>query len=156
MIETLKAWFERMGVAGNKRKILDVQQFAHTHRNYLVMVFDPKDDTMFCSFRDKQISAKIKSADGFDHHVVKNVLKLSTFDREVDRLVGSILDTLKFPIALKHCSKCDRDLAGGYNFCGLCGTEYVKRPWIPGSTFVSFIDGAVHNIAKAIFKAKKA
>lgn len=91
MIQKIKAWFY-------KRKMLDIQQFAHSHRNYLVIICDPKDDTMFMSFRNKQISAKIKSADGINHKVVKNVLKHSTFEREIDRLLGGIIDALKTPL----------------------------------------------------------
>lgn len=91
MIAKIKAWFY-------KRKMLDIQQFTHAHRRYLVMVFDPKDDTMFMAFRDKQISGKISSADGVNHKVVRNVLKHSTFEREIDRLLGGIIDTLKCPL----------------------------------------------------------
>jgi hypothetical protein len=81
-----------------KRKMLNVQQFAHAHRDFLVIVCDPRDDTMFMSYRDKQVTGKIRSNDGINHRVVKNVLKHSTFDREIDRLLGGIIDVLRCPL----------------------------------------------------------
>lgn len=77
------------------RKMLTVQQFAHKHRSYLVIVCDPKDDTIFVSYKDKHISAKIKSVDGKNHHVVKRVLKHSYFKTEIDRFLGGLIDALK-------------------------------------------------------------
>jgi len=91
MLEKLKALFF-------KRKMLDIQQFCHQHRRYLVIVCDPKDDTMFVSYRDKQVGGRIKSADGHNHRVVKNVLNHSVFEREIDRLIGAIIDTVKVPL----------------------------------------------------------
>lgn len=91
MINKLKEWFY-------KRKILNIQQFAHNHRNYLVIVCDPKDDTMFVSYRNKQVSARIKSEDGLNHHVVKGVLKHSIFEREIDRYIGGLVYGLKLPL----------------------------------------------------------
>lgn len=81
-----------------KRKQLDIQEFCHSHRNYLVIVLDPKDDTMFVSYKDKQISGKIKSADGVERRVVKKVLKFSTFESAIDRFIGGIMDVLKLPL----------------------------------------------------------
>lgn len=91
MIEEIKRWFYT-------RKMLNIQQFCHNHRNYLVIVCDPKDDTLFISFRDKQVSGRVKSADGKNHKVVKNMLKHSTFDREIDRFFGGIIDAMQLPL----------------------------------------------------------
>jgi hypothetical protein len=77
---------------------MDVQRFAHTHKNYLVIVCDPKDDTIFVSYRDKQVAGMIKSMDGKNHKVIKNLIKHSTFDREIDRFLGGIIDVLKTPL----------------------------------------------------------
>lgn len=81
-----------------KRKMLSIQEFAHTHRNYLVIVADPKDDTLFMSYRDKQVSGKIRSDDGRDHDVVKRVLKHSTFHSAIDRFLASLILRLECPI----------------------------------------------------------
>lgn len=64
------------------------------------MVFDPKDDTMFASCYGKQVTGRISSADGINHKVVKNVLKHSTFEREVDRFLGGVIDVLKVPLKI--------------------------------------------------------
>jgi len=91
ILTRFKAWRER-------RKILDVQAFAHAHRNYLVIVCDPKDDSMFATFRGKQVTAKMRSEDGLNHHIVKNMLKHSTFEREIDRFIGGLIFGLKIPL----------------------------------------------------------
>lgn len=118
MIERIKAWY-------HTRNVLNVQEFAQRHRNFLVIVCDPRDDTMFMSYRGKQISAKIKSQDGIDHKVLKNVLKYSTFEREIDRFLGGVLDALKSPMV------------------GI------------SNTFYAFLDGGVHAIALALRKKDK-
>lgn len=91
MLEKIKAWFY-------KRKMLNIQQFCHNHHNFLVIVCDPRDNVMFVSYRGKQVGGKIKSEDGKDHKVVKNVLKHSTFEREIDRLIGAIMVSMKLPL----------------------------------------------------------
>lgn len=80
--------------------MLNVQRFAHHNRSLLVMVFDPQDDTMFVAFGDKQISAKIRSADGLDYNVVKGVLEHSTFSDQIDRFLGGIIDAIKLPVTV--------------------------------------------------------
>jgi len=81
-----------------EHKMLNVQRFAHAHRNMLIIVCDPRDDTMFISYRDKNVTGRVSSQDGIDHRVVRNVLKHSTFNREIDRLLGGIIDVLRTPL----------------------------------------------------------
>ncbi len=88
LIQTIKDWNLR-------RKMLNIQQFAHAHRHFLVIIADPKDDTIFVSYRDKQLSGKISSADGQGHEVVKRLLKHSTFHSSIDRFLASLVDVLK-------------------------------------------------------------
>lgn len=133
----------------NTRKMLNIQEFANRHKNFLVMVCDPRDDTMFMAHRGKQVTGRVSSADGQEHHVVKNVLKHSKFEGELSRLIGTIMDALKTPLAVRHCAKCDTPNHKG-NFCAECGTELQKAVYIPGNTFYSFIDGALYRITKAI------
>jgi len=80
------------------RRILRLQGFAQELRDDLVIVARPKDDLMFMSYRGKQVVGKIRSMDGKNHKVVKNVLKASTFEREMPRFVGGVMDVLKSPI----------------------------------------------------------
>lgn len=91
MIKKIKQWFY-------ERKMIDVQTFAQKHRSMLVIVLDPRDDTAFISHRGKQVCGKFKSLDGKNHHVVKNVLKHSVFEREFDRLVGGLMEMMKLPL----------------------------------------------------------
>lgn len=78
--------------------MLTIQQFAHQHKNYLVIIADPKDDNIFVSYKDKQVSGKISSADGLHHEVVRRVLAHSSFNSAIDRFLGGIIDVLKCPI----------------------------------------------------------
>lgn len=102
-----------------KRKMLDIQQFAHNHRKYLVIIADPKDDTIFVSFGDQQVTGKIKTADGRNHNVVRRVLKNSGFENTIDFFLVGVMEVLKMK-----------------------GIEYF-------SDFGKFIDGALFNISKA-------
>lgn len=98
----------------HKRKSLNIQEFCHFNKDLLIIVLDPKTDEMRISYRDKIVSGTIKSMDGKDHHVVKNVLKHSTFEREIDRVIGAIIDVMKLP--LEHGSDFFKFLDGAlYN-----------------------------------------
>ena len=127
MLEYLKRWYYT-------RKMLNVQEFAHKHRDFLVIVCDPRDDTMFMSYRDKQISAKIRSMDGIDHRVVKNILRHSTFEREIDRLIGAVTDA--FTVKGERCKEC-RQLVNPAQVSSF-------------NTFIHFLDGALFRITKVL------
>lgn len=108
--------------------MLNVQDFAHHHKNFLVIVCDPNDDTMFVSYRDKQVSGKIRSMDGQDFDVVKNVLRHSHFADSFDLFVAGVLDVLKAPLTNPHVNE-----------------------------FVKFLDAALYRISKSIkFTSKDA
>lgn len=91
---------EKKGISGWlwRRRMLAIQNFAEANRDRIVIVADPKDDMMYVAYRGRQVVGKIKSADGKRHHVVRDVLKASTFEREVPRFIGGILDVLRSPI----------------------------------------------------------
>ena len=130
MIHRIKSWL-------HKDQALNIEQFAHAHRGFLVIVCDPKDDTMFMAYRDKIVSGRIKSMDGFDHRVVKNVLKVSTFEREIDRLIGAVIDMLS--IRADRCTECKQVI-------------HPLSKWV--NSFYSFIDGGLFNITAALRKQK--
>jgi hypothetical protein len=101
--ETLLNGVERLRAARDEQKRLNVQDFAHANRSLLIMVFDPKDDMMFASFGDKQISAKIRSIDGREYEVVKGVLDQSSFHDQIDRFLGGVIDIMRTPLEIgKH------------------------------------------------------
>lgn len=93
MINKIREWIDT-------QRSLNVQRFAHQNRRLLVMVFDPQDDTMFISFGDKQISGRIRSADGLDYDVVKGVLEHSTFSDQIDRFLGGIIFAISLPVTV--------------------------------------------------------
>lgn len=78
---------------------LTVQEFARRNRSYLVIVLDPKDDTLFMSHRGKQVYNHIKSFDGKRRNVVKGVLKHSRFASKIDQFLFVMADSLQLPVA---------------------------------------------------------
>lgn len=96
MIAKLKSWFLQM----QKRKTLDIQEFTQRHRNYIVFVCDPKDDSIFVAYRGKHVAGRMRSNDGLNHHVLKNMMRHSTFDREIDRFIGGLMEVSKIPLKI--------------------------------------------------------
>lgn len=91
--------FKIISLALQRRRLMDIQTFAHHHRRYLVIIADPKDDTLFMAFRDKQVATKIKSADGKKYNVIQQVLRHSTFESSIDRFLAALIDAFQTPIA---------------------------------------------------------
>ncbi len=85
-------------MSAEKKQMLTIQEFAHLHRKFLVIVVDPRDDMMFMAYRDKQVTGKLKSSDGVDHKIMKRLLKHSTFEHEISRFIGAIVFSLKASI----------------------------------------------------------
>ena len=79
---------------------LGVPDFAHAHKDLLVIVCDPKTDNIFVGYNDIVVSGRIKSAVGKRMHVVRDVLRYSQFNSGVDLLIAQIAETLK--LSLKH------------------------------------------------------
>ncbi len=94
MIATLKEWFTKRSA----RKALDIHEFAQRHRSYVVIVCDPKDDSIHVSYRGRIASGRMRSTDGLNHHVLKNMMKFSTFDREIDRFIGGLMEVIQVPL----------------------------------------------------------
>ena len=81
-----------------KKKMLSIQEFAQANRSYLVMVCDPLDDTVFMSYQGKQVAGRLRSEDGKHGEVLKGVLKHSTFEKEIDRFLGGIINLLQLSV----------------------------------------------------------
>lgn len=88
-----------------RRKMLNVQDFAHDNRNLLVIVADPQDDTIFVAYKDKQVSGRIKSMDGIDYQVVKKLLKGSQFESHIERFIGALIDIIRTPLTRQQVSE---------------------------------------------------
>lgn len=86
------------------RRMLNIQDFAHANKNLLVIVADPQDDTIFVSFKDKQVAGKIKSADGIDYQVVKRLMRGSSFESNIERFIGALIDIIRTPLTTQQVS----------------------------------------------------
>jgi hypothetical protein len=84
----------RLLFSRDPRNLYTIKQFAHAHKDFLIIVCDPKSDRIFATYRDRFVNGKIKSTDGKKTKVVKGVLKYSRFDHHIDSFIASIAETL--------------------------------------------------------------
>lgn len=76
---------------------MDISEFAHANKDLLIIVCDPKTDNIFVGYKDKVVSARMKTADGKRMRVVKNVLIHSQFKKHVDPFLHGIAQALQLP-----------------------------------------------------------
>lgn len=108
-----------LGVFKNKK--MEIGEFAEANRNLLVIVADPKDDTLFVAYNGKFAGGRLKDKSGAKAGAIKEMLSSSTyFQSTMDSLMISLVDLLQLP-----------KLTKGAN------------------TFFHFIDGAIFNIAES-------
>lgn len=73
--------------------------FAHENKDLLIIVGDPLTDNMFVAYKDKMVLGKIKSLDGAEQSVVRDVLKRSSvksqFDLALELFLSGFSDLLK-------------------------------------------------------------
>ena len=96
----------------------EVKEFMHANKDLLVIVCDPKDDSVFVSYKDKVAGGKIVSLKGDKPNLVKNVLKSAGFERHIDDFLISLAEAIG-----------------------------VKK-FIHANSLMHFIDGALYNISK--------
>ncbi len=80
------------------RNLYTIREFGHLNREFLIIVCDPKSDRMYAMYKDKFVNGKIKSMDGKNTHVIRNVLKYSLFEKSIDGFIASLMETLHLPI----------------------------------------------------------
>ena len=101
----------------------EIQAFCHKYRSKLIIIADPNDDTIIATHKDKSVMGRLRSPDGKFEKVIKNVIKSSLFEHEIDKLIGGLTKILEASLsnrAVQH--------------------------------FVLFLDGALFNISKALNK----
>lgn len=76
----------------------EIPEFMHKHKDLLLIVCDPKTDTIFASYKDSMISGKIKSPTGKNLEVVRNVLRASRFEDTQDLFFTSLIEVLQLPV----------------------------------------------------------
>lgn len=73
--------------------------FASENKNLLIIVADPLTDYMFVAYKDKMVLGQVKSLEGSEQHVVKDVLKRSAvksqFDYALEMFLSGLSDLLK-------------------------------------------------------------
>jgi len=121
LFQILKVLFDR-----EERIAYTLSEFAHQNKDMLIIVADPKTDKLFVGYKDKHVLTKINSAEGRDLRVVRNVLKRSTFQSNIDYLQVALIEVLKVPLKNKY-----------YN------------------QFMQWLDGALYNIGVALARDKK-
>lgn len=75
-----------------------VPDFAHAHKDLLVIVCDPKTDNIFVGYGDQIVSGRIKTALGKELNVVRNVLDHSQFKENVNPFITGIMEVLQLPL----------------------------------------------------------
>lgn len=96
---------------------LEVGEFANRHRNLLVIVADPKDDTIFVTHKGKYVGGKLRATDGSCDHIIRDMLKESTFHMRIDHFLIGVAEKM-----------------------GLKKLAFANN-------FLQFVDGAVFNLA---------
>jgi hypothetical protein len=87
------------GIKTKTEKDIAIKDFLHKHlSDKLIIIADPSDDSLYMKFGKNFVLTKIKSMDGKNHKVVKNVLKYSRFKSNIDRFLGGMIDALQLSV----------------------------------------------------------
>lgn len=86
----------------NHDETVTISEFAHAHPEYLIIVANPKSDRLFMAYKGKHVYNQIKNAEGKELHVVRDMLKRSTFAGSIDHFIVSLVDI--FQVSLKHAN----------------------------------------------------
>lgn len=91
-------WYQAYKTWKNDRLTKSVSEFAHRHKNLMVIVLDPAEDTMFMAYNDQQVFNKIKTVDGKNRNIVRGVLKESQFKANIDFFLVAILEGMELTL----------------------------------------------------------
>ncbi len=91
-------WIQAYIESRKLKQRLSVSDFAHKHRNLVVIVLDPETDELYMAYRDVQVLNVIKSADGRKQNIVKGLMKAGQFKSKIDAFLIEIIEWLKIPI----------------------------------------------------------
>lgn len=82
----------------SKSKEDRIGQFIHANRNLLIIVCDPATDKLVMAYKDKVVINKIVGFDKGAKDVVKNVLRKSSFQSNIDKFISSLSQSLELSI----------------------------------------------------------
>lgn len=81
---------------------IGISEFAHSHPELLIIVANPETDKLFMSYGTKHVFNQIKSPEGKELHIVRDLLKRSTFGSNIDHFVITLVDI--FQVSLKKAN----------------------------------------------------
>lgn len=83
-----------------KKKIMsfEVPEFAQKNPDLLIIVCDPKTDMIFVGHKGEMVLGNIKSADGKQMKIVRNVLDHSQFKTAINPFITGLLEALQLPL----------------------------------------------------------
>lgn len=103
-----------------ENEAIAVGEFAHQNKHLIVIVADPKDDSIFVAYNDNFVSGRIRGIEGDKVHIVRDLMASARlFDSEIDRFLMGLMEVLKV-----------RRLSAGVN------------------NFLQYLDGALYNISR--------
>jgi hypothetical protein len=76
----------------NKEQWQKFQEFAHDHKDYLIMVASPREDAILVAFQDLQAFVKFPGKDMADG-VVFNALRKSKFKEAIDPFMAGVIES---------------------------------------------------------------
>lgn len=72
--------------------------FVKKNRDVLVIMADPKTNVVTAFYKGKVVAAKIRQADGSRKSVVRNALKHSVFENNIDQFIMGIAEVLRMKL----------------------------------------------------------
>ena len=87
-------------LTGHTKAELTMGEFAANNPDLVVIVLNPKDDTVFVGLRNKVVYSKIKNATGKKQRVIRSLLWESQFKDSMDGIVVALVDVFKVPLRL--------------------------------------------------------
>lgn len=123
------------------RHLYTLSEFGHTNPDLLIIVCDPATDRMYAMYKNRFVNTKIKSNTGKSTHVVRDVLRYSLFEKNVDSFLGTIVEFLHLPI-----------MKGNQFYKVIDGFLYniaksllkAKKP-VPGAVKSPFVEKSINN-----------
>lgn len=81
-----------------KRLGKEIPKFMHENKDLLLIICDPKTDTIFMGYKDQMISGKIKSPTGKNLKVIQGVLRESLFEDRADMFLSGLVEVMRLPV----------------------------------------------------------
>lgn len=80
-------------------KEIAIKDFLHEHlSDKLLIIADPKDDSVYVKYGKAYVLTNLKSMDGKNHKVIKHCLKHSRFKSNIDKLLVGLAEAMQLSI----------------------------------------------------------